>query len=133
MVKARRCLSGSAVTIRSIRAPTWFAMASPSGPDGPPPQGPGPRHALGLGPPPLRPEVIAVEVGGDGEEPRSDVGIRGQRSVSLVRSHEGLLGQVVGIARARGRPHEIAVYLGMVRGHDTLEGGLGHVPDHETP
>jgi len=25
------------------------------------------------------------------------------------------------------------MYLGMVRGHDTLEGVFCHVPDHETP
>src|SRR5206468_7367619 len=73
------------------------------------------------------------QIGGNGEEPRPDIGVRRQRPVCLVRSHKGLLGQVVGIARARSRAHEIAMYLGMMRRHDGLEWILSHVPDHETP
>jgi hypothetical protein len=91
-------------------------------------------HGGRSSPPPVpRAEMIAPHIGRDGEEPGPHIGLGRQAAGGPEGAQEGLLREVIGIARARGDTQEIPSYLPAMRRHPRLEAILGHRSSHKTP
>src|SRR5688572_15157862 len=83
-------------------------------------------HDIRAPPARLGAEVIARQVGRDGEQPRANVGVRGEPLPGAVGPQERLLGQVIRLAGAKRQPPQVSIDLRMVRGHDIVEEAQAH-------